>query len=349
MRRSTVRDPFRGFVLAVCLISGFPVMAVEPAEEVQVGPEWTDPGSVIWKRQLGTSAHDEAVGVTTDVAGNVLIVGRTNGALGGRNRGGSDAFVAKYDPWGKIVWQRQFGTSDWDWADGVATDSAGNVLIVGGDVVGDFVAKYNASGKFLWRHQFGTFYGANGVTADATGNVLVTGLKSTPEGYADAFTAKYSPSGTILWTRLFRSLDPYAANVASGVTTDTKGNILVTGTAWWYCFRCNEPKAAFVVKYSPAGKLLWTRQLNSPDFAGPSAAGVATDKHQNVLIAGYTLGSLGGPMKGWVDAFITKYDSSGKLLWMREFNPAGPDGASIVNGVVTDVDRNGLRVCPGRS
>ena len=65
-------------------------------------------GRVLWKRQFGTETWDEASGVATDAAGNVYLAGTTDGSLGGVNGGGADAWVAKYDTAGHVLWKRQF-------------------------------------------------------------------------------------------------------------------------------------------------------------------------------------------------------------------------------------------------
>ena len=69
-------------------------------------------GHVLWKRQLGTADYDYAFGVATDAAGNVYLTGWTGGSLGGANRGRHDAWVAKYDAAGHVLWKRQLGTAD---------------------------------------------------------------------------------------------------------------------------------------------------------------------------------------------------------------------------------------------
>ena len=57
--------------------------------------------------------------------------GWTDGSLGGVNGGVQDAWVAKYDAAGHVLWKRQFGTETADDANGVTTDTAGNVYITG--------------------------------------------------------------------------------------------------------------------------------------------------------------------------------------------------------------------------
>ena len=58
--------------------------------------------------------------------------GGTYGALPGQTSAGDgDAYVRKYAADGTELWARQFGSSDYEWADGVAVDSTG-VYLVGG-------------------------------------------------------------------------------------------------------------------------------------------------------------------------------------------------------------------------
>ena len=107
---------------------------------------------------------------------------------GNTNAGYNDLFVVKYNSSGTKQWTKQLGTSSTDLADGVATDSSGNVYVVGytyGGLDGNtntggsdlFVVKYNSSGTKQWTKQLGTeeYDEARGVAADSSGNVYVVG------------------------------------------------------------------------------------------------------------------------------------------------------------------------------
>ncbi|MBI5376947.1 MAG: SBBP repeat-containing protein [Candidatus Schekmanbacteria bacterium] len=51
-----------------------------------------------WTRQIGTSSHDVAEGITTDKSGNIYITGTTEGGLDGNTYlGRYDIFIVKYD------------------------------------------------------------------------------------------------------------------------------------------------------------------------------------------------------------------------------------------------------------
>jgi hypothetical protein len=167
----------------------------------------------LWVKQLGTAELDGGYGVATDAAGNVYIAGDTWGSLGGPNRGGNDAWMAKFDTAGKLRWKQQLGTAESDVANAVATDNAGNVYIAGdttgslggpnrGGVYDAWVAKVDSAGRVLWKRQLGAEDGddeANRVATDA-GNVYIAGnttgslVGPNRGGYSDAWGAKY-PTG----------------------------------------------------------------------------------------------------------------------------------------------------------
>ncbi|MBW6454623.1 MAG: SBBP repeat-containing protein [Trueperaceae bacterium] len=97
-------------------------------------------GNLEWTRQFGSLHDDLATDVALDAAGNVVVVGDTEGSLGGSaNSGMSDGYVRKYDRYGYLLWKRQFGTSADDCIQGVAVDASRNVLAAGftaGSLVG---------------------------------------------------------------------------------------------------------------------------------------------------------------------------------------------------------------------
>ena len=75
--------------------------------------------------------------------------------------------TVKYNSSGSKQWTKQLGTSSTDTANGVATDSSGNVYVAGGTYggldgntsagVNDlFIVKYNSSGIKQWTNQLGS-------------------------------------------------------------------------------------------------------------------------------------------------------------------------------------------------
>ena len=305
-------------------------------------PTFTSAQTVEWVQQLGTERHDNSHGVSADGLGNVYIAGGTYGSLGDTNAGDCDAFLCKYNSSGTLLWSKQLGTSDYNTINSVSTDVLGNVYIVsdnqkvytGGSYMS--LSKYDASGTLLWTEHLGTNTLDHGydVSTDGLGNVYITGgtngnLGSTNAGNCDAFLSKYDALGTLLWTE---QLGTNKYDVSFSVSADSLGNAYISGETRGSLGGTNAGGSdAFLSKYDASGTLLWTEQLgtNGDDGGGD----VSTDGLGNVYISGNTNGSLEGLNAGNYDAFVSKYDVSGKLIWTKQL---GTSDADFGTGVSTD-------------
>jgi hypothetical protein len=125
--------------------------------------------------------------------GTLLVAGQTNGSLvAGQNQGLMDAFVALFDAetlTRSVIFQ--FGTPQFDRANGVAWDSNGNAIVVGetfGALAGSnaggedaFIARFDGSGAFLGYQQAGSagHDRAGDVAVAGNGSLFVTGRTET--------------------------------------------------------------------------------------------------------------------------------------------------------------------------
>jgi hypothetical protein len=176
-------------------------------------------GNLLWIKQFGTGGDDSAYSIATDSKGNVYLTGWTDGDLGSPNAGSWDAWVAKYDTNGNLLWTNQLGTPSADTTyDGVDTDSLGNVYIsgwtegnLGGENTGSldaFVAKYDSKGNFIGTRQLGSAGSdkAYGLDFNSTNtNFYLAGwtngdLGGKSAGGLDAWVAKYNTKGDLFWT-----------------------------------------------------------------------------------------------------------------------------------------------------
>jgi Ca2+-binding RTX toxin-like protein len=143
-------------------------------------------GNQLWLKQFGTAADDIATDVKTDAFGNLYLTGQTSGSLGGTNAGGTDAWFAKYDENGNLLWIQQTGTSADDSATGIAPITAGNFYLTGGTEgslggpnTGDFdiwVAKYSQSSNLIPTLGNSTYYLTTATTwTDAEAQAVAMG------------------------------------------------------------------------------------------------------------------------------------------------------------------------------
>jgi hypothetical protein len=72
----------------------------------------------------------------------------------------------------------------------------------------------------------------------------------------------------------------------------------------------------------------WQRVLAPGDYNSSDA--VSADQSGNVYLAGYTSGDLGGSSAGNHDAFVSKFNQTGALLWSRQFGGVSIDQAHAV-------------------
>jgi hypothetical protein len=198
-------------------------------------------GVVAWVKSGGGSGADGASKVTTDASGNVYIGGYFNStavfaatpsSISITSAGLADAFTAKYDVNGNILWAKKAGGSgdDVGLIQAIAADASGNVYITGAysgtltvaplaaitSAGGNdmFLLKYNSAGLEQWIRSAGGAGNdyASGIATDALGAVFVTGRFSgtgffgtlpsiNSAGSEDAFLIKYDSSGGDQWVQ----------------------------------------------------------------------------------------------------------------------------------------------------
>jgi uncharacterized delta-60 repeat protein len=204
-----------------------------------------------------------------------------------------------------------WGGSNYDYANGIAVDGAGNIYITGrtssfGAGQDDaFITKYDSTGTSLLNITWGGSYSDSGndIVVDGAGNIYITGYTSSfGAGYYDAFIAKYDSAGTSLLNITWGGSN---GDFANDIVVDGAGNIYITGST--YSFGAGQYEA-FIAKYDSAGTSLLNITRDGSD--GDSGHDIALDGAGNIYVTGSTY-SFG---TGDSDAFIAKYDSAGTSL-----------------------------------
>ena len=148
---------------------GFSVGAYDHSQQLVIDPTLT------WNTFLGVPAtDDQANAIAVDSSGNVYVAGTSNASWGSpilAFSGGTDAFVAKINSSGNLVWNTFLGGTGNTVGNGIALDSSANVYVAGtssatwGSPVQSFsggtdafAAKLSSGGSLTWS----TFVGGAG-------------------------------------------------------------------------------------------------------------------------------------------------------------------------------------------
>jgi len=191
--------------------------------------------------------------------------------------------------------------------------------------------------KEAWRID-GNDYGASTAT-DSISNLYIAGSKSGGGLFStsDLTLTKYRANGNKIWTRHYGTPDD---DQASSVTTDTAGNIYLTGKTYGsFDGHTNAGEYdVFVSKFDAQGKALWTQQFgtNSDNIS----RAITTDSEGNVYLTGVFLqpeSSQDSDENPQDEAFISKLSPEGSILWTHSFGTSAGDGGY---SITTDIHSN---------
>ena len=305
--------------------------------------EFTENGSAV---QIGGAGDDTVRGMTVDASGNVYLAGSFQGTvdfdLGPgttelTSSGGNDAFVAKYDSNGALLWARSAGGVSSDVATSVALNSTGDVLV---------------GGSFSQTASFG-------------------GTNLTSNGSTDAFIWKLDGGGNTLWARGFGGS---AIDEVSDL--HVAGNTSIVSTGYFSSTVDFDPGPGtqnltsaggtdiFVLALSQAGNFGTVRQIG----------GTSQDRGEAVHVAGGIVavtGSFSGTVDfntgpatnnltsgGGTDGFVLQLNSQGNYRNAYRFGGTSSDrgldvtrdeaGGFYVTGI-SDGDVHVQRISPNGS
>ncbi|MES2387018.1 MAG: SBBP repeat-containing protein [Bacteroidota bacterium] len=270
-----------------------------------------------------SGSWDSAEGVDTDAEGNVYFVGVVIGndfpvlaAFQTSHYGFQNPYLVKMSPAGTPLWATYYGGSDTDWGVCCTVDAGGGVYFSGQTNSYDFP--------------------------------VANALQSTYAGNSDAYIVKFNTNGARVWATFYGGS---ARDYGTTCTADAYGNVYLSGRTGSEPLSLNRAfqsiygggeSDAFLVKFSGAGSKIWATYYGGS--GDESTMECTTDREGNVFMTGYTtsadlplFNSLQDSARGYMDAYIAKFDSTGNRLWASRF---GGSGYEIPHCCSTDVAGN---------
>ena len=265
------------------------------------------PPVVVFSTYLGGGIADQAWAIAVDAQGNSYVAGYTAssdfptlGAVQPAAGGQGDAFVAKFDPDGDLVYSTYLGGDYVDYATSIAVDSAGAVYVAGWTGSTDFP--------------------------------VVNALDPTYNEGWDAFVTKLAPDGQSIVYSTY--LGGSGEESVDAIALDAVGSAYLTGETQSTDFpladaldsQLGGSEDAFVAKLSPAGDALVYSTYLGGAAGGETGLGIAVDAAGRAHVAGWTTASdfptanaAQGDLRGTWDAFVTKLSSAGDALVFSTF------------------------------
>ncbi|MCE7734090.1 MAG: hypothetical protein GPJ54_04370 [Candidatus Heimdallarchaeota archaeon] len=260
----------------------------------------------------GDNPKNTGISIGTDSQNNIIMGGGTTqdsflvttGAFQTDHSGNQDGFLSKLNENGTILWSTFLGGSDLDVVTSLAVDSQDNIVVAG---YSESINFHTTTGAF--QEDFG--------------------------GSRDIFLMKFTSSGELIWSTYVGGEKREGNYQRNGegknrVLIDSNDDIIVSGTTHSDNFptlnayqSVNEGglSDAFLSKFKKSGELEWSTYLGGN--GSEIGSDIAVDTKDNIVIVGRTESSNFPVLSAFdsilsdegTDAFISKFNTSGNLLW----------------------------------
>jgi len=345
----------------------------EPLTHVETAEKFTNAGVQCWAkltpskydislfktRQLGTVGQDAAYALAVDAAGDIYLGGTMfNGNLLGltsqiSDRWYSDSFIMKYTSHGEKLWTKLIPRMGKDEVRGMATNRAGEVMVVG-SCPGELIPprnKFHTDGLVMMLKPNGTIkwtltMGRGTYSEKANAVAIASSPPPTKDriyvvgqgegSYAHFWQLEESKwSGTYWNTGKGETTGEVHVTVqvahqlyqgdATAVTVNAAGEAIIVGEHWedigGQRSQRSRQVAVTVMGLSSDGFAQKKNEVirGMGVLTEDAARAVAVASDGSVLVAGFTSGSLDGQKNaGGMDIFLMKFDKDLKWIWTRQ-------------------------------
>lgn len=250
--------------------------------------------------RLGGSGDDVANSIKRTADGGYITVGSTtssaSGDMTGVSKGWTDVWVVKAKADGTIEWQKNYGGGGYDYGYDIQQTAEGGYIVSGST--------------------------SSAGSGDVTGAV---------KGESDVWVLKLDALGNITWQKNYGGrYSEYGYSIQQTtdggyiVLGDTRSSASgdVTGTL-------RGTYDMWILKLDASGNITWNKTYgsNSEDFA----YSIQQTADGGYIFAGSILtpgtGDSAGPAKGGPDVWVVKLNTSGNIVWEKNYGGSGHNAA----------------------
>jgi hypothetical protein len=231
------------------------------------------------------------------------------------------------------------------WTGSRVGNEDGGVLLATDDAQQVFVACYQESGEldFVRPIAAGRGDAPRDIIAVADGDVVLTGLRESADGDADAFVSRFDSRGNELWTRIYGDS---AADSGNALAVGRDGAIYLAagfeGSLTWPDGKRLAKMAsagsrdAAVIRLESDGTIAWAQRFGGKGF--DEATVVAARRDGGVLVGGTFRGTAtvdGRQFKsrGFRDVIVVSLDADGATQWAVQLGGPSQD---TIEGIAQD-------------
>lgn len=286
-------DPNGGVVVVGSTTANLTSAGIGDGNTQSFAVKYDADGNQLWTKQIPTLSDNQALSVSVDSQSNVYIGGQVTGTIGAgqTNQGGGDAYIAKLDSKGALVYEQQSGTSGADQVSATAIASDGGLVVASVENGHAILSKYangDATQAPVWQTDLGDLQNGGGIGGLTIwgGKIYVSGTTSNTalnasvakagSGGTDAFVMALTDSGTSVSADHVTYVGTSSTDQGGGVSVAGDGTIYLTGTTKG-TFAGQTRSAtgtnnAFVAALAADGSVAWTRQYGGADGQSTGAS-----------------------------------------------------------------------------
>ena len=324
-------------------VPGAPTIGTATAGNTTASVNFTAPSSDGGSAITGYTATSNPSSITgTNASSPITVTGLTNGtsytfsviATNAIGSGPASAASNSVIPAPAAFLARYFSSSESTYAQGIRTDSSGNIIVSAFKSVVIFDKSGNLTTEWSTTPiSANSVEQVNNTAVDSSGNKLI-GFSADSGGFG---LTKYNSSNTVQWSRRIKNSTSSNTSWGGWTAFDSSGNIYVTGqTSIGGAVNQNYPT---LVKFDTSGTFQWRQTYSGViDYQSTKSNALVIDSGGNPIVATRinAAGSRGLNV-------VIKYDSTGAKVWGRQLyrsgtNPGTTDGLS--NGLAIDSSDN---------